>query len=163
MTRNRTLSIAYGCLFVLILMIGNYAIPPKQCPVNYGLDGPICVPCLDESCVDCSTRYDRCDTCMLGSYSNQTSQCQPCDPFGFCESCNVAGVCTSCMSGFRLDSDINMCKACEDSEGCAVCDYSKCLTCKPGFFLDEKGTCQKCTKYMRHCTACSDKDTCLTC
>ncbi|GAB1224199.1 hypothetical protein ENUP19_0180G0018 [Entamoeba nuttalli] len=118
-----------------------------------------CKPC-SSSCSTCSKSTGECLSCKEG-YGLSNGVCSECLPgthnpiknTGSCVSCEAGTYsnlphqqsCTECSNLYWSSSNSLSCTACD--EGCSSCDKKngKCLTCKPGYGINQKdGTCTAC-------------------
>ena len=111
-----------------------------ECSENYGLDTNEgsetygkCIPCQIIKCKTCSKSANKCDSCGEGTYLNLD------------EKSKTYGKCVSCLTH------------------CAQCtNESICLSCFPGYGVDEKGQCSICN--VSNCAKCStDYNYCDSC
>lgn len=128
-----------------------------------------CISCEDSNCINCSDNFLLCDMCPDRFFLN-SSICLPCE--FTCETCNngtscstckgnsignLEGFCT-CNTGYGRDQALE-CSLC--SENCIDCasDYSVCIQCEDGFFLEN----QACFPCESTCKTCENIGNCLTC
>lgn len=74
-------------LFFLFMGLGLDKIKGRMCPSGQGLDGGICLDCVDKFCNRCDSNINRCESCNDGSYLFD-GKCIPCDPDGGCSKCD---------------------------------------------------------------------------
>ena len=88
---NRNWGMYFGVTFVLLLIIGAFAIGNRICPMNFGLDGGVCNFCEDEDCISCESDFKVCTQCQIGFFADNHGKCEACDADGKCDRCDSSG------------------------------------------------------------------------
>lgn len=124
---------------VVVLLIGTFAAPNRECGAQLVLENAVCVKCADKNCLDCSGGSNTCKSCATG-FLSVGGKCRDCNVDSKtemkCESCTMiqgAIQCLSCADGYRLDSDTAQCRECESH--CKSCTKSKCTACQEGYLF----------------------------
>lgn len=132
----------------------------NSCNSGYGLMEKYssqCVQCEDPNCEYCYDDFRICTSCYDGygitSTLNGGKSCVVCED-SRCIRCNTqAEVCFQCIEGYVFYA--GECAKCpENCDSCENRNGLKCVVCKDGYGLNQKGECEKCS--LSNCLDCSE-------
>ncbi|EDR28439.1 protein serine/threonine kinase, putative [Entamoeba dispar SAW760] len=132
----------------------------KVCENDYYLKDKMCYLCSEiTECILCSPDKDGCLLCSNNALP-ENGKCSKCSQI-LCDVCEDYNICTSCSNGNYLSNE-GICTNCNLMSGCSVCNTTSesCVTCHPGFYLNDKNQCEPCG---RDCSQCLSNTHCITC